>query len=107
MGRDASRKRGIDADDKAQGKKRERQESCDDGGSSVKASQRCSWLEQGERAHRHHGEPLAASGKGREKKREGERERGREEEEEEEEEGLFRANAVNEEDPERDRATQV
>ena len=30
-----------------------------------------------------------------------------EEEEEEEEEGLFRADAVNEEDPERDRATQV
>ena len=29
------------------------------------------------------------------------------EEEEEEEEGLFRADAVNEEDPERDRATQV
>jgi len=34
-------------------------------------------------------------------------ERGREEEEEEEEEGLFKADAVNEEDPERDRATQV
>ena len=30
-----------------------------------------------------------------------------EEEEEEEEEDLFRADAVNEEDPERDRATQV
>ena len=33
--------------------------------------------------------------------------RGREEEEEEEEESLFKADAVNEEDPERDRATQV
>jgi len=31
----------------------------------------------------------------------------REEEEEEKEEGLFKADAVNEEDPERDRATQV
>ena len=30
-----------------------------------------------------------------------------EEEEEEEEEGLFKADAVNEEDPERERATQV
>ena len=30
-----------------------------------------------------------------------------EEEEEEEDEGLFKADAVNEEDPERDRATQV
>ena len=30
-----------------------------------------------------------------------------EEEEEEEEESLFKANAVNEEDPKRDRATQV
>ena len=30
-----------------------------------------------------------------------------EEEEKEEEEGLFKADAVNEEDPERDRATQV
>jgi hypothetical protein len=30
-----------------------------------------------------------------------------EEEEEEDEEGSFKANAVNEEDPERDRATQV
>ena len=36
-----------------------------------------------------------------------ERELEREEEEEEEEESLFKANAVNEEDPERDRATQV
>jgi len=35
------------------------------------------------------------------------REREEEEEEEEEEEGLFKADAVNEEDPERDRATQV
>ena len=34
-------------------------------------------------------------------------EEGEEEEEEEEEEGLFKADAVNEEDPERDRATQV
>ena len=31
----------------------------------------------------------------------------KEEKEEEEEEGLFKADAVNEEDPERDRATQV
>jgi len=31
----------------------------------------------------------------------------RREEEEEEEEGLFKADTVNEEDPERDRATQV
>ena len=39
----------------------------------------------------------------------GERGRGWEgvEEEEEEEEGLFKVEAVNEEDPERDRATQV
>ena len=37
----------------------------------------------------------------------GPRRRGGEEEEEEEEEGLFKADAVNEEDPERDRATQV
>jgi hypothetical protein len=33
--------------------------------------------------------------------------RSEEEEEEEEKEGLFRANTVNEEGPERDRATQV
>ena len=33
--------------------------------------------------------------------------RRKQEEEEEEEEGLFKADAVNEEDPERDRATQV
>ena len=32
---------------------------------------------------------------------------GEEEQEQEEEEGLFKADAVNEEDPERDRATQV
>ena len=38
---------------------------------------------------------------------EAEAEEGEEEEEEEEEEGLFKADAVNEEDPERDRATQV
>jgi len=36
-----------------------------------------------------------------------ERERERERGEEEEEESLFRADSVNEEDPERDRATQV
>ena len=36
-----------------------------------------------------------------------ERDRATQEEEEEEEEGLFKADAVNEEDPERDRATQV
>jgi len=36
-----------------------------------------------------------------------EQEDGAEEEEEEEEEGLFKSDAVNEEDPERDRATQV
>ena len=41
MGCDASRKRGIDADDKAQGKKRERQESCDDGGSSTASTLGC------------------------------------------------------------------
>ena len=45
-----------------------------------------------------------------EREREGGREGGGErerEKEEEEEEGLFKADAVNEEDPERDRATQV
>ena len=36
-----------------------------------------------------------------------EKEEEEEEEEEKEEEGLFKADAVNEEDPERDRATQV
>ena len=43
----------------------------------------------------------------RRERREERGERGEEEEEEEEEEGLFKADAVNEEDPERDRATQV
>ena len=37
----------------------------------------------------------------------GDEAREEEEEEEEEEEGLFKADAVDEEDPERDRATQV
>ena len=41
-----------------------------------------------------------------EEEKEGEEEE-KEEEEEEEEESLFKADAVNEEDPERDRATQV
>ena len=36
-----------------------------------------------------------------------EQEKEEEKEEEEEEKGLFKADAVNEEDPERDRATQV
>ena len=47
--------------------------------------------------------PAPAGGPGAEP----EEEEAEEEEEEEEEEGLFRADAVNEEDPERDRATQV
>ena len=44
-------------------------------------------------------------GRGRDKEEEEEEEASLEEEEEEED--LFKANAVNEEDPERDRATQV
>ena len=47
--------------------------------------------------------PAPAGGPGAEP----EEEEAEEEEEEEEEEGLFKADAVNEEDPERDRATQV
>ena len=86
MGRDASRKRGIDADDKAQGKKRERQESCDDGGEQgqiiskmlvvgtgrarTQAPRLNSWL------HRAGGREKVRRG------REGERERGKEEEKE-------------------------
>jgi hypothetical protein len=56
--------------------------------------------------------PLARGGAARDEKTKGpflgrRRISRQEEEEEEEEEGLFKADAVNEEDPERDRATQV
>ena len=44
---------------------------------------------------------------GKEEEGEEKEEKEEEKEEEEEEEGLFKADAVNEEDPERDRATQV
>ena len=44
---------------------------------------------------------------GREEKEDEDEDEEEDEEEEEEEEGLFKADAVNEEDPERDRATQV
>ena len=43
----------------------------------------------------------------REAKEEQEQEQEQEREQEEKQEGLFKADAVNEEDPERDRATQV